>query len=304
MFTGEHVQLNIRIARPELKDNASTAVQPSQFVGAGSSPPLSSDSGVVETGINGQGKQYTLYDTGAMSVGVSSPNYTVTPLPPSPYKWIANQWVGGDDGYLIAGHWAEGAELIPTDGYHSGPEVSRPTGLFARAADVLDTINNSEPGRWAQAFPGEGTGVGALKAGLTFLGTTRGIASEAGTLGRIVENAAGETSALEPASAINGIKLNNQLTSQAIADGHAFGKHIGEFADLGISTDAQFQRHVENVINNATNTGPLSNGRSYFYDAMSNTIVIKNPNALDAGTAFRIDLQRFPNPLDYIKTLR
>ena len=105
-------------------------------------------------------------------------------------------------------------------------------------------------------------------------------------------------------SSVNGVKLNNQLTSQAITDGHAFGKHIGEFSDLGIATEKQFQSHVENVINNATNKGPLSNGRSYFYDANSNTIVIKNPNAVDGGTAFRIDATRYPNLLDYIKTLR
>ena len=103
---------------------------------------------------------------------------------------------------------------------------------------------------------------------------------------------------------VNGVKLNNQLTSQAITDGHAFDKHIGEFSDLGITTDTQLQQHVENVINNATNTGSLSNGRSYYYDANSNTIVIKNPNAADAGTTFRIDTTRYPNPLDYIKTLR
>ncbi len=102
----------------------------------------------------------------------------------------------------------------------------------------------------------------------------------------------------------NGVKLNNQLTSQAITGGHAFGKHIDEFSDLGIATEKQFQSHVENVINNATNKGSLSNGRTYFYDSNSNTVVIKNPNAVDGGTAFRIDTTRYPNPLDYIKTLR
>ena len=62
--------------------------------------------------------------------------------------------------------------------------------------------------------------------------------------------------------------------------------------------------HVENIINNSTYKGSLNNGRSYFYDAKSNTIVIKNPNADDGGTVFRIDAKRYPNPFDYIKTLR
>jgi len=138
------------------------------------------------------------------------------------------------------------------------------------------------------------TGLGAIGTGAAL----RGNALRAG------ERPEGIASGARAESSVNGVKLNNQLTSQAITDGHAFGKHIGEFSNLGISTEAQFQAHVEYVINNATNKGLLNNGRSYFYDANSNTIVVKNPNAVDGGTAFRIDTTRYPNPLDYIKTLR
>jgi filamentous hemagglutinin len=157
---------------------------------------------------------------------------------------------------------------------------------------------------WVLANP-----VAATNAGVVTADVAAQIASGAVTPGTVAESMAVKGGAVganggEAANAINGVKLNNQLTSQAVADGHAFGKHVNEFSDLGIKTEAQFQQHIETVINNATNNGPLNNGRSYFYDANSNTIVIKNPNAVDGGTVFRIDTTRYPNPLDYLKTLR
>lgn len=83
--------------------------------------------------------------------------------------------------------------------------------------------------------------------------------------------------------------------SQEIAGGHAFEKHVlgvgnpsgAEFGGLGIRTRGQFADHIENVINNPTQSGPLMRGREYFYDGTSNTIVIRNPRAVDGGTAFR-----------------
>lgn len=101
---------------------------------------------------------------------------------------------------------------------------------------------------------------------------------------------------------INAIKLKRQLTAQEIAGGHAFEKHVlqrGEFP--GIRTRDQFAEHIENVINNPTYSGQLSSGRSYFYHQGSNTIVIRNPNTVDGGTAFKIDTNRYPSPLDYIQ---
>jgi filamentous hemagglutinin len=68
---------------------------------------------------------------------------------------------------------------------------------------------------------------------------------------------------------------------------------------LGIRTRNQFAEHIENVINNPTQSGALRNGREYFYDRTTNTIVIRNPRAADGGTAFR--------PVDpdaYLKNLR
>ena len=95
--------------------------------------------------------------------------------------------------------------------------------------------------------------------------------------------------------------------SQEIAGGHAFEKHVlgignpsqAEFGGLGIRTRNQFAEHIENVINNPTQSGALRNGREYFYDRTTNTIVIRNPRAADGGTAFRpVD------PDTYLKNLR
>ncbi|MBB5753362.1 RHS repeat-associated core domain-containing protein [Prosthecomicrobium pneumaticum] len=120
--------------------------------------------------------------------------------------------------------------------------------------------------------------------------------------------AVAEGTALSPATnVVDGIRLRNQLTSQEIAGGHAFEKHVlgvgnpsrAEFGDLGIRTRTQFAEHIEKVINNPTESGLLARGRAYFYDRTTNTIVITNPRAADGGAAFRPK-----NPDTYIKTLR
>jgi hypothetical protein len=100
--------------------------------------------------------------------------------------------------------------------------------------------------------------------------------------------------------------------AQEIAAGHSFEKHVlgvknptgAEFQGLGIRTRQQFTDHLEGVINNPSHSGALRNGREYFYDQSSNTIVIRNPEAVDGGTAFRVNVKQYPNPTDYLKTLR
>ncbi len=106
---------------------------------------------------------------------------------------------------------------------------------------------------------------------------------------------------------MEGVRLRNQLTSREIAGGHAFEKHVlgvgnpsqAEFSGLGIRTRDQFAKHIENVINNPSQSGALRGGREYFYDQATNTLVIKNPRAVDGGTAFRP-----VNPDAYLKILR
>ena len=84
---------------------------------------------------------------------------------------------------------------------------------------------------------------------------------------------------------LNGVRLRAQLTGEEISGGNAFGKHVvqgGEFP--GITTRSQFAQHIEDVVSNGV-MRPLSNGRSAYWQ--NGTVVIRNPNAVDGGTAFR-----------------
>lgn|GEM_PF-1349149 len=84
--------------------------------------------------------------------------------------------------------------------------------------------------------------------------------------------------------------LRGQLAGQEISAGHAFEKHViqqGEYRDLGIMTREQFALHIESVVNNPTSFRELSGGRTAYWDGASGTVVIRNPKAVDGGTAFR-----------------
>jgi RHS repeat-associated protein len=81
-----------------------------------------------------------------------------------------------------------------------------------------------------------------------------------------------------------------------IANGHAFAKHVqgigaaaGDnlFRGLGISTVAQFEAHIGKIVANPTAQRALSGGRTAFWDGKTKTVVIFNPKAVDAGTAFQ-----------------
>jgi hypothetical protein len=50
---------------------------------------------------------------------------------------------------------------------------------------------------------------------------------------------------------------------------------------------AQFEAHIAKIIANPTMKKALSGGRTAFWDAKSKTVVILNPKAIDAGTAFQ-----------------
>ncbi|MCR1837459.1 hypothetical protein E5343_11730 [Rodentibacter caecimuris] len=59
-------------------------------------------------------------------------------------------------------------------------------------------------------------------------------------------------------------KLKSSLVGKEISDGHAFSKHVikqGEFKNVNITTREQFEKHIEDVVNNYTSFKRLSNGR-------------------------------------------
>jgi hypothetical protein len=75
------------------------------------------------------------------------------------------------------------------------------------------------------------------------------------------------------------------LTGEEISGGHAFAKHVidnGEFP--GITTRRQFASHIEDVVSNGEMRA-LSNSRTAYW--RNGTVVIRNPKAVDGGTAFR-----------------
>jgi RHS repeat-associated protein len=92
----------------------------------------------------------------------------------------------------------------------------------------------------------------------------------------------------------NAVRLKNQLISQEIAGGHAFEKHIisqGEFPGW-IRTRGQFQKHIESVLSETSDFKTLSGGKQAWWHEQSGTVVIRNPNATDGGTAFQVELQK------------
>lgn len=74
--------------------------------------------------------------------------------------------------------------------------------------------------------------------------------------------------------------------AKKIAGGHAFAKHGKEFHNLGIKTEKQFAKHIDNVIANPTATRNLERGRVAHWDQRTGTVVIRDPNSMDGGTAF------------------
>ncbi|MFQ3684942.1 MAG: hypothetical protein SNJ51_21970, partial [Roseiflexus sp.] len=75
-------------------------------------------------------------------------------------------------------------------------------------------------------------------------------------------------------------------TAHAIANGHAYNKHVvtqREFPE--ITNNSDFTSLIEDIINNPEEHKALSNGRHAFWK--NNTVVIYNPNASDKGTCFK-----------------
>ncbi|AYD67039.1 filamentous hemagglutinin N-terminal domain-containing protein [Achromobacter sp. B7] len=106
----------------------------------------------------------------------------------------------------------------------------------------------------------------------------------------VAEIAVAAKGAGDAASLANVAKLSGQLTGREISGGHAFEKHViqkGEYKDLGITTREQFALHIESVVNKPTAFRELSGGRTAYWDNVSGTVVIRNPKAVDGGTAFR-----------------
>ena len=73
-----------------------------------------------------------------------------------------------------------------------------------------------------------------------------------------------------------------------IANGHAFPDHRNEFP--GVNTREDYAQVIDGVINNATDTRlDLNNGRRAYWDDLSQTLVVIDPQDADNGTAYKPD---------------
>jgi hypothetical protein len=75
------------------------------------------------------------------------------------------------------------------------------------------------------------------------------------------------------------------LAAEKISAGHAFDKHVlarGEFP--GITSRAQFAAHIERVVREGEVRVLLRGRVAYWHDG---TIVVRNPGAVDGGSAYR-----------------
>jgi filamentous hemagglutinin len=73
--------------------------------------------------------------------------------------------------------------------------------------------------------------------------------------------------------------------AEQIAKGHAWSKHKGEFPEF--STVAEFAQHIDQIMANPSASKSLAKGRTAFWDDKTKTVVIRDPNSPDLGTAFR-----------------
>ncbi|QIM16203.1 hypothetical protein G7067_06850 [Leucobacter insecticola] len=105
-----------------------------------------------------------------------------------------------------------------------------------------------------------------------------------GNLGTGAAKASDELISVERVSE-TGAKLHSSLVGEEIASGHAFQKHVIDQKEFpGITTREQFARLIEDVVQNGQKR-ELTNGKTYYWK--DGTLVIRNPRAIDGGTAYR-----------------
>jgi filamentous hemagglutinin len=73
--------------------------------------------------------------------------------------------------------------------------------------------------------------------------------------------------------------------AQQIANGHAWSNHKGEFPEF--STEAEFAEHIDQIMANPSASKKLARARRAYWDDTTRTVVIRDPNSPDMGTAFR-----------------
>ncbi|MFQ3790426.1 DUF637 domain-containing protein [Halomonas sp. A29] len=91
-------------------------------------------------------------------------------------------------------------------------------------------------------------------------------------------------------TSISSKALRAQLAAQEISRGHGFEKHViqqGEFGGLGIRTRQQYANHIEDVLHNPSSVRYTVDGRVFYLQESTGTVVVRDPRAPDGGTAFQ-----------------
>lgn len=202
---------------------------------------------------------------------------------PSPYT----QWLSANRGAVATGLAIAGC-LVPAVGQAAcaglqaaafavrAQQVAARDGLNAQTATAIGI----DAGLTAVSF-GMGSAISNSFRNVTILQGTRplGVQAASGAAG------AANTARAGADDALNGVGLRAQLTGEEISGGHAFQKHVIDQAEFpGITTRPQFASAIEDVVLNGE-MRTLSGGRTAYWN--NGTVVIRNPNAVDGGTAFR-----------------
>ncbi|MES2198847.1 MAG: RHS repeat-associated core domain-containing protein [Chlamydiota bacterium] len=81
--------------------------------------------------------------------------------------------------------------------------------------------------------------------------------------------------------------LKNRLTAEEISGGHAFEKHVIQRNEFPGFSRFEFEQHLKKILNNPTEVKTLTSKRTGYWDRTSGTVIVRDPSAIDGGTAFR-----------------
>lgn len=211
------------------------------------------------------------------------------------YSFVGNRPLDGIDVLGLDLHpvqapWGDYYDDDSTFPYYYGDSLIEDVSVFPHnvGAGVVNTLGAM--GAAAARFADEVLGPGGAEFAALYAPPITRLGCGAATVGRDCRGAVrcGAKSANLADNAADATRLRNQLASQEIAGGYAFGKHVvkeGQFP--GITMPQEFSAHIESIMNNPSAVRHLSKGRTAYWDCASGTVVIRNPGAIDGGTAFK-----------------
>jgi len=159
-----------------------------------------------------------------------------------------------------------------------GEDISQ---VLRAADDVFDSL----PAPVQAAVIGAATllGISSLIGGGIALGFALGQGGKKTTEGTAKK--VGEEGAEQVSKTLTKVQRVASPDAQQIGKGHAWSKHRTEFPEFSTADD--FTRHVDDVMTNPSASKNLAKGRKAFWDDNSKTVVIRDPNHPDLGTAFK-----------------